>query len=77
MACRDGLPSYSNTLLCPHVLLNELHDFGMLPLISDKPPYPRLIKISFLCGPQGIPNFRWDVGGCVHHGLHYTTQQRR
>ena len=36
----DACPAYSHTLLRPHLLLNKLHDFCLLGLISGKPPFP-------------------------------------
>ena len=73
----DGCPSYSNRLLCPHVLLNEVHEFGMLALISGKPLFPGYTNIAFLWGLWIGPDFGWHVGSCLHQGLHYTTQQWR
>ena len=37
----DACPAYSHTLLRPHVLLNKLHNFCVLRLISGKQPSPR------------------------------------
>ena len=58
------------------MLLNKLHNFCVLRLISAKTPSPRKIKITVLSGPRWVPDFGRDVGSCLHHGLHYTPQQR-
>ena len=72
----DACPAYNHTLLRPHMLLNKLHNFCVLCLISGKPPSPRLIKITILSGPRCVLDFGRDVGSYLHHGLHYTPQQR-